>query len=61
MCTWKPEDQPDGETAWATECQNRFVFITGTPTDNDFNYCPYCGDVLHSPAEQVISVSEDEA
>jgi hypothetical protein len=40
-CTWT-EDQDDGN--WWTSCQQTFEFYDGTPTDNRFAYCPYCGD-----------------
>lgn len=54
MCNWTEDLQPDGDVAWETECDNLFVFTAGGPTENGFNYCPYCGDVLHikpSPTE----------
>jgi hypothetical protein len=50
MCNWTEELQPDGDCAWQTECENMFVFTADGPKENDFNYCPYCGDVLHVKA-----------
>ena len=41
-CLWK-EDQ-DG--VWDTECGNRFEIMNGTPTENQINWCPYCGKGL---------------
>ena len=46
MCTWKLDDDPD-YTVYSTECQNMFMFEADGPVENNFNYCPYCGDVLH--------------
>lgn len=38
-CLW----QQDEDGNYDTECGNRFVFIYGTPEDNGFKFCPYCG------------------
>ena len=43
ICHWR-EDRSCG--FWETECQNAFNFETGTPTSNDFKFCPYCGKEL---------------
>jgi hypothetical protein len=31
---------------WETACGEAFEFTEGTPIENDFNYCPYCGKPL---------------
>lgn len=41
-CTWTEDE--DGY--WNTECGNLIVLNTGTPRDNGFVYCPYCGQRL---------------
>lgn len=41
-CTWS--DDEDG--VWETACDNKFVFIDGTPLDNQMKYCCYCGKPL---------------
>jgi hypothetical protein len=28
---------------WETGCSNLFQFVSGTPSENHFDYCPYCG------------------
>jgi hypothetical protein len=28
---------------WETGCSNLFQFVSGTPSENYFSYCPYCG------------------
>ncbi len=38
-CTWTPDD--DGN--YATGCDNLFVIIDGTPSENQMAFCPYCG------------------
>jgi len=35
-----------GDCYWDTGCGRAFEFNDGTPTDNDFRYCPYCGKEL---------------
>lgn len=39
-CKWKYDDYYD---TWETSCDNGFVVSAGTPEDNGFHYCPYCG------------------
>lgn len=41
-CAWR--EYADG--VWNTNCGEAFVFIDGTPRDNGFRYCPYCGRML---------------
>ena len=38
-CVWKPDE--DG--IYDTECENRFEITEGSPRDNKFKFCPYCG------------------
>ncbi len=41
-CTWEPDE--DGN--WDTTCGNVHVFIDGTPHQNGYRFCPYCGRPL---------------
>jgi hypothetical protein len=41
-CAWNQDE--DGN--WLTGCNNIFVIIEGTPSENDMKYCCYCGDGL---------------
>lgn len=51
---WADNDQPVDETrcvwaededgVWDTGCDNRFEFNEGTPHENKFEFCPYCGN-----------------
>jgi hypothetical protein len=43
VCTWVEDDLM---CKWDTACGNAFCFITGTPTDNEMLFCPYCGRPL---------------
>lgn len=47
-CTWKlAEDHIIMVIElWKTSCDNEFVFVDGTPTENGFRNCPYCGRML---------------
>ena len=41
-CEWKE----DKDGVWETECGNAFEVTTGTPAENYFEYCPFCGQVI---------------
>jgi hypothetical protein len=43
QCTWT--ENSDG--TWETTCGNAWIFLAGTPSDNQVRWCPYCGRVLH--------------
>lgn len=53
LCGWSCSSI--GEEGWETSCGNMFIIEAGTPKDNDFIYCPYCGRKIH---EVVIPESE---
>jgi uncharacterized Zn-finger protein len=38
-CTWTE----DADGNWHTGCQEIHVFIVGTPQENGYVFCPYCG------------------
>jgi len=42
-CEWENED---GECDYKTQCGNRYMFLEGTPKDNEQKYCGYCGGVI---------------
>jgi hypothetical protein len=41
-CTWSEDE--DG--LWWTACKEIHEFFDGTPTENSYKFCPYCGKVL---------------
>lgn len=48
MCIWTE----DWRENWHTECGHKFFFESGDPDENEFVFCPYCGeeiDAEHSP------------
>lgn len=40
-CEWKLEDSESN--LYVTECENRRLIFEGTPKENGYRYCPYCG------------------
>ena len=42
-CTWVE----DHAGLWWTECHEIHEFIDGTPSENLYKYCPYCGKALN--------------
>lgn len=41
VCEWKCDN--DEFDVYDTKCKNRHVFFEGSPIDNEYEYCPYCG------------------
>lgn len=41
---WITEDMFDGDVAYrCSECNELFWIASGTPKDNEYNFCPKCG------------------
>lgn len=40
-CEWKLEDSESN--LYVTGCKNRQLIFEGTPEENGYKYCPYCG------------------
>lgn len=40
-CEWKLEDSESN--LYVTGCENRQFIFEGTPEENGYKYCPYCG------------------
>ncbi len=41
ICCWKWD-----EGFWVSDCGEAFEFNDGNPSDNGFQFCPYCGKLL---------------
>ena len=41
-CTWSEDDDTD-DVIWDTECGETVVFEDGTPKENGYRHCHYCG------------------
>ena len=40
-CEWRLCDEE--ENVYDTSCRNPHILIEGTPKENNYEYCPYCG------------------
>jgi hypothetical protein len=48
-CTWSE----DSDGTWNSSCGNLFQFECGSPANNGFRFCPFCGEtLLESPLEE---------
>ena len=47
-CAWTE----DADGNWHTGCQQIHVFISGTPQENGYVFCPYCGRKIERKDEQ---------
>lgn len=56
-CNWKA-DRPFDEQIYETDCGKAFVFIDGGPAQNDYFYCPFCGQEINDVTE--IGEAENE-
>lgn len=56
-CGWTP-DGYDGDGAYATDCGQLFVLNAGTPYENEFRYCCYCGRPL---VEEPLPENDEES
>ena len=41
VCEWRLCDEE--ANVYDTSCRNPHILIEGTPKENDYEYCPYCG------------------
>ena len=41
VCEWRLCDE--GANVYDTTCRNPHILIEGTPRENNYSYCPYCG------------------
>lgn len=48
-CTWKEED---GGAYWSTTCGETYTIITGSPSENGFHFCQYCGKIIDVKREE---------
>ena len=50
VCIWTC-DEPWESDCWNSSCGESFVLIEGTPKENNFKYCVYCGKELKEEIE----------
>lgn len=54
-CTWSNSEgatADDTDTHWETSCGKDFMLNDGTPDDNGFDYCCYCGKTIDQLVEE---------
>lgn len=49
FCKWTLEDEKG--SLYVTECEQRQLVFEGTPKDNSYRFCPYCGKQILDCAE----------
>lgn len=54
-CLWSQEDDIDSDF-YGTSCGHYFSIIDGTPNDNGFKFCVFCG----KPIEQSLITEVEE-
>lgn len=47
-CKWQYGEEWDEGNVWETECRINAHYFSGdgTPTENEYKYCPYCGKLI---------------
>ena len=45
-CIWTREDDPDERVVYQTACGDAHQIMEGTPKENGYSYCPYCGGLI---------------
>lgn len=51
VCEWI-EDEGGDDWNYSTKCGREFGFYSGSPSENNFEFCPYCGLRLEVVDEQ---------
>lgn len=49
VCEWYTEEfasEEDTDVAFETSCVQGFQFNNGSPSTNDFKFCPFCGRAI---------------
>jgi hypothetical protein len=55
-CNWKQQDEDESDF-WKSDCGHSFVFIDGSPIDNNMHYCCRCG----KPLSETAMIWDDES
>jgi hypothetical protein len=55
-CTW----EEDIDNNWSTGCDHVFGFVDGSPEDNEFKFCPYCGGELTAQPYDDEDIEEED-
>lgn len=44
VCEWRLCDEE--ANVYDTSCRNPHIFLEGNPKDNNYEFCPYCGEKI---------------
>lgn len=56
---WLFQFDINGDPIYMCEnCKENFVLIDGTPKDNNYTYCPCCGQCLEEPPAAEININD---
>ena len=58
QCLWSRAD--DDTDMWETSCDQVFYLMDGTPKENDFKFCAYCGGSLIEDSDCTSVEEADE-
>lgn len=53
VCRWTRDE----DDTWFSGCGEAFVFTDGTPRENKYAYCPYCGRTLEQ-VDEIMGAAE---
>ena len=51
-CKWKQDGLKINHDYWETDCNNLHQFNNGGPTQNHFEFCPYCGKSIEKVEDE---------
>lgn len=57
-CEWSHEIAYDSDV-WETSCGNAVVFDEGTPQENGYKFCHYCGKPIEFVTVDSFAASEE--
>lgn len=59
-CEWKHYTN-EFTDIWDTACEHAFEFNSGTPSENEFIYCPYCGKPIRVDGYEITDDYESDS
>jgi len=59
VCMWTQDGMSEYDSFWESDCRNAFQFNEGSPKDNGFKFCPYCGSSIEIIIKQTDDVEND--
>ena len=60
VCEWSTDPSDDFDDTWQTECGHEFVINDGKPSENDMQFCCFCGRKLDERIEVKSEDDDDE-